>query len=125
LPQLAAETVTTYINRQSGKYTCSLLGPGKIAVTRFTTLREYGDRALLRAEPQTGRTHQIRLQLAFLGHSVLGDPLYGVGHTEDIPRTMLHAEQLTIIHPASKEELTIQAELFDDMRQLIGDAVIL
>ena len=124
MPQLAAETLTTYINRQAGKYTCSLQEPGKIAVTRFTTLQKYGDRALIRAEPQTGRTHQIRLQLAFLGHSVLGDPLYGAGHTEDIPRTMLHAEQLTIIHPVSKEELTIQAELFDDMRHLIGNAVI-
>jgi 23S rRNA pseudouridine1911/1915/1917 synthase len=124
IPQFDAETLTTYINRQAGKYTCSLVEPGKIAVSRFSTLRGYGDRALVRAEPQTGRTHQIRLQLAFLGHSILGDPLYGDGHTADILRTMLHAEQLTIIHPFSKEELTIQAELFDDMRHLIGDAVI-
>jgi len=124
IPQFDAETLTTYINRQAGKYACSLAGPGKIAVSRFATLQGYGDRALVRAEPQTGRTHQIRLQLAFLGHSILGDPLYGGGHTADIPRTMLHAEQLTIIHPVSKEELTVQAELFDDMRHLIGDAII-
>jgi 23S rRNA pseudouridine1911/1915/1917 synthase len=123
-PMFAAKAVMTYIGRQGGKYTCSLLGPGKSAITRFTTLREYDDWALIRAEPQTGRTHQIRLQLAFLGHPVLGDPLYGDGHTDNIPRTMLHAEKLIITHPVSGKELSVQAELFDDMRHLIGDTSI-
>ena len=125
VPQFNSETLITYINRQESRYTCSRSGPGKIAVTRFTTLQKYENKALLRAQPETGRTHQIRLQLSFLGHPVLGDPLYGAGHTADIPRTMLHADRLTIIHPVSKEELTIQAELFDDMRHLIGGTQIL
>lgn len=124
LPQFEETTFTSYIGREKGKYTCSLQGPGKIAVTSFTKLKEWGGKTLLRAVPQTGRTHQLRLQLAFLGYPVLGDPLYGEGHTEDIPRTMLHAENLTIIHPATKEELTIHAELFEDMLLLLAEAAI-
>jgi 23S rRNA pseudouridine1911/1915/1917 synthase len=114
-----AETVTTYISRQNGKYVCASGGPGKIAVTRFTTLEQDRDISLIRAEPQTGRTHQIRLQLTFLGHSILGDALYGAGPTEECGRTMLHAESLSIIHPALQKELCITADLFEDMQRVI------
>ncbi|MCX5896091.1 MAG: RluA family pseudouridine synthase [Proteobacteria bacterium] len=120
-PQFNTKEFTSYIGRQNGRYVCSLKGPGKIAVCQFTKLIERDKVTLIRAEPQTGRTHQIRLQLAFLGQPVLGDPLYGQGHTEMFTRTMLHAEQLSIIHPIHKKELIIRADLFEDMRRLIGD----
>jgi 23S rRNA pseudouridine1911/1915/1917 synthase len=114
-----AETVTTYISRQNGKYVCASGGPGKVAITRFTTLAQDGEISLIRAEPQTGRTHQIRLQLSFLGHPILGDALYGAGPTEECGRTMLHAESLSIIHPALQKELCITADLFEDMQRII------
>ena len=114
------ETVTTFISRQGGKYVCSLTGPGKVAITRFTTPQQQGGISVVRAEPQSGRTHQIRLQLSFLGHPILGDSLYGTGPTEECGRTMLHAESLSILHPALHEELCITAELFDDMRSLMS-----
>ena len=114
------ETVTTFISRQSGRYVCTLNGPGKIAITRFTTLEQHEGISVLRAEPQTGRTHQLRLQLAFRGHPILGDPLYGAGPAEHIHRTMLHAEALSIIHPVHKEELCIKAELFEDMARIMS-----
>ena len=114
------ETVTTFISRQSGRYVCTLNGPGKIAITRFTTLEQHEGISVVRAEPQTGRTHQLRLQLAFRGHPILGDPLYGAGPAEHIHRTMLHAEALSIIHPARKEELCFKAELFEDMARFMS-----
>jgi len=113
------ETVTTYISRQNGKYVCASGGPGKVAVTRFTTLAQQGDISLLRAEPQTGRTHQIRLQLSFLGHPILGDALYGAGPTEECGRTMLHAESLSILHPALHKELCITPASFEDMQRIM------
>jgi 23S rRNA pseudouridine1911/1915/1917 synthase len=76
---------------------------------------------VVRAEPQTGRTHQLRLQLAFQGHPILGDPLYGAGPAEHIHRTMLHAEALSITHPVRKEELCIKAELFEDMARIMRE----
>lgn len=114
-----AETVTTFISRENGKYRCSSSGPGKVAITRFTTIEQRAGMSLVRAEPQTGRTHQIRLQLSFLGHPILGDPLYGTGPTEQVQRTMLHAEALSIIHPAYGKELCITADLFEDMQRAI------
>jgi len=114
-----AETVTTYISRQNGNYVCAAGGPGKVAITRFTTLEQQGDISLIRAEPQTGRTHQIRLQLSFLGHPILGDALYGAGPAGECGRTMLHAESLTIMHPALKKELCITAGPFEDMQRII------
>jgi 23S rRNA pseudouridine1911/1915/1917 synthase len=113
------QALTSYISRRDSRYCCSETGPGKVARCRFTKLHERRDCTLLRAEPSTGRTHQIRLQLAFVGHPVLGDPLYGSGHTEQAPRTMLHAESLSITHPVHKKLLTVTADLFDDMQQLI------
>jgi 23S rRNA pseudouridine1911/1915/1917 synthase len=118
-PSCTEHTLTSYISRQDGKYRCSATGPGKIAFCHFTILQKRGDITLLRAEPRTGRTHQIRLQLACTGHPVLGDPLYGSGHTARVPRTMLHAESLSIMHPVHKRELAVTAELFQDMQQLI------
>ena len=115
-----AETVTTYISRQNGKYVCTLNGPGKIALTRFTTLQQHGWMSIVRAEPQTGRTHQLRLQLCFLGHPILGDALYGAGPTQDITRTMLHAEALSLFHPDRKEELCIRAAPYEDMQRFMS-----
>jgi 23S rRNA pseudouridine1911/1915/1917 synthase len=114
------ETATTFISRQGGNYTCSLSGPGKVAVTRFTTLQQQEGISIVRAEPESGRTHQIRLQLSFLGYPILGDPLYGAGPTGEYGRTMLHAESLSIVHPLSKKELCITAEPFEDMLRLLN-----
>jgi 23S rRNA pseudouridine1911/1915/1917 synthase len=118
-PTFDKKILTTYIRRQAGKYECSFKGPGKLAVCRFTNVLQGERFSLMRAEPTTGRTHQIRLQLAFLGLPVLGDSLYGSGRSEHFPRTMLHAERLSIIHPIYKKVLTVKAELFRDMKKII------
>ena len=77
----------------------------KAARTRYTTLETRGGRSLLEVELETGRRHQIRAHLAWLGHPVAGDPRYG----SDGPRMGLHALRLIVRHPAYGQLLTIEA----------------
>jgi tRNA pseudouridine32 synthase/23S rRNA pseudouridine746 synthase len=79
---------------------------GRPSQTSWRVLERLGDRARLDVEPITGRSHQIRLHLATLGHPILGDPLYGDDETPAdceaslAPRLLLHATLLTVAHPA-------------------------
>ncbi len=86
---------------------------GKHAVTHYETL-EYNDCfSLVRLFPKTGRTHQIRVHLQFLGTPVFGDTLYGfekMNRKQEAPRMMLHAHRLTFTHPFTKKEISLQAE---------------
>ncbi len=80
--------------------------PGaKQARTRYATLAVRGARALLEVEPDTGRRHQIRTHLAWLGHPIVGDPRYG----SDGPRMGLHALRLIVEHPRDGRELALEA----------------
>ena len=77
------------------------------ALTKYRVLRRFGHFTLVEAMPQTGRTHQIRVHLASLGHPVVGDTTYGapaklrLGESEEptLPRTFLHAAKLAFAHP--------------------------
>jgi len=85
------------------------------AVTHYRTLEAFGTRAaLLELKLETGRTHQIRVHLAHLGHPVLGDPTYGGGRARlsgiDVPRPMLHAARLAFAHPVTGAPLKFEAE---------------
>lgn len=91
-----------------------LLGGGTVKKmkTRVTVLQRGSDSALVQAEPLTGRTHQIRLHMAEIGHPLLGDARYGGPTTwrgEELPYHLLHAARLTIPHPRTSEPLTIEA----------------
>ncbi|MCC6556378.1 MAG: class I SAM-dependent methyltransferase [Polyangiaceae bacterium] len=81
-------------------------GPGPDAVTHYRLLDRRGDRALLELRPETGRTHQIRVQLAAAGVSVAGDRLYSGPAAE---RLLLHAAALSIAHPATGAPVTFRA----------------
>lgn len=69
---------------------------------------------LIECEPKTGRTHQIRVHLAYAGHPILGDDLYGITGPW-IGRHALHAAQLKVKHPSDSQELSINAPLPLDM----------
>lgn len=92
---------------------------GKDAETRFKIIQREQAWALVEALPQTGRTHQIRVHLAALGHPILGDVLYGAPPTDIIARPALHALSLTFTHPESGERLTFTAPYPQDFVRLL------
>ena len=86
--------------------------PGRWSETEFTVLRRFPERGpkgatLLEVRPKTGRTHQIRVQLAALGHPLVGDTTYDAA--EAGPRPLLHARKLTFFHPRTKKSLVFEA----------------
>ena len=91
---------------------------GKPARTHYRTERTDGRHSLLRLRLETGRTHQIRVHLAHLGHPLLGDDLYG-GSMDEITRHALHSARLTLTHPRTGEHLTIEAPLPMDMAHIV------
>jgi 23S rRNA pseudouridine1911/1915/1917 synthase len=92
------------------------------ATTRFELVEALPDRSLLRVELDTGRTHQIRVHLAAIGHPVVGDPLYGHGAELGLERQFLHASELRFTHPWTGEEIEVSAPLPDDLEAALGVA---
>ncbi|WP_120716293.1 RluA family pseudouridine synthase [Tsuneonella amylolytica] len=100
---------------------------GKHAVTHYRTLRPLGHAALVECRLETGRTHQVRVHLASIGHPLLGDPVYGRSPAPlrtmlaeiGFRRQALHAASLGFIHPVTGERLGFSAELPADMAELI------
>jgi 23S rRNA (cytosine1962-C5)-methyltransferase len=88
------------------------------AVTRFRVLRRKGDRALLELAPETGRTHQIRVQVAELGAAIAGDRMYGGAPA---PRLMLHAARLELRHPTSGEQLEVRAPVPAELERWLDE----
>ena len=83
----------------------------KDAVTHIRVLERYKDSTLIRCKLETGRTHQIRVHLIYIGHPVVNDPVYG--HKKLIDKDfgqMLHAEKLGFVHPTTKEYMEFTAE---------------
>ena len=83
---------------------------GKPSETRFRVLKQYPAAAWVEASPRTGRTHQIRVHAAAVGHPLLGDTLYGAQETAIIARPALHAYSLHFRHPLSHEAVTFTAQ---------------
>ena len=96
---------------------------GREAVSSYETLERFAEVSLVRVRIETGRTHQIRVHMAHLGHPVVGDLLYGRARKHRLPldpqRQMLHAVRLAFNHPATGKRLSFEAPLFDDMRRLL------
>lgn len=83
---------------------------GKEALTRFQVLERFGDYTLVALTLETGRTHQIRVHLAYIGHPVAGDEVYGPRKTLKGHGQFLHAKTLGFTHPRTGEILTFTAE---------------
>ena len=84
----------------------------RAAVTHWEVIARYGAYTHLRCRLETGRTHQIRVHMAYLGHPIAGDPLYGVKKPElGLTSQCLHARELTFVHPRTGEEMTLTCGL--------------
>lgn len=105
---------------------------GKPAVTHYRVAERFPSHTHVRCQLETGRTHQIRVHMAYVKHPLVGDPVYGgrfkmpAGATEALrealrtfPRQALHARRLRFDHPETGEQVSCQAELPDDMVQLL------
>lgn len=110
----------------------AVVASGKPAITHFRILQSFETYTHLRVQLETGRTHQIRVHMAHIGHPLLGDTLYGARlrlpkHAgeelktvlQDFRRQALHAAQLGLVHPVTGEYLQWQAPLPDDMQELL------
>jgi 23S rRNA pseudouridine1911/1915/1917 synthase len=101
---------------------------GRRAVTHYEVAETFGDASRLRVRIETGRTHQIRVHLAHIGHPVLGDRQYGgsgarlsqTAGRPAAPRQMLHAEALAFRHPRTGREMRVTAPLPRDMAEFLG-----
>ena len=83
---------------------------GKHAVTHYKVLRRIGYVTLVECQLETGRTHQIRVHMAYIGHPVAGDPLYGPRKTLKGHGQFLHAKTLGFTHPTTGELVEFTAE---------------
>ena len=85
---------------------------GKEAVTHFKVLKRYKDYTLLKVKIDTGRTHQIRVHMAEIGHHLVGDMVYSKGKNEfGVEGQMLHAQSLDFKHPITGKEMHLEAKL--------------
>jgi 23S rRNA pseudouridine1911/1915/1917 synthase len=97
---------------------------GKHARTHYEVVRNYpeSDVSLLSVALETGRTHQIRVHLAAIGHPVVGDLTYGATRKDiGAPRTFLHAARLTFVNPGTGEPMSVEAPLPPDLESVLDD----
>ncbi|MBM3654137.1 MAG: RNA pseudouridine synthase, partial [Alphaproteobacteria bacterium] len=105
---------------------------GREAITHWEKVEDYGVASLLRCQLETGRTHQIRVHMAHIGHPLIGDRTYGAGFktkvaklseharevVENLRRQALHAATLGFEHPITGEEMLFESELPTDLAGL-------
>lgn len=110
-------TVNAPIYRPDPNKTERAVGDGDEAVTHWTVSEELRDASFLEITTETGRTHQIRVHCAHIGHPLIGDTMYGGEETENLKRAALHCRSITLIHPVTQKEMTFTAPLPEDMKK--------
>lgn len=89
----------------------TVVSSGKYAITHANVLKRYSDFTFLECFLETGRTHQIRVHLKYIGYPILGDEVYGPRKSYGGYGQFLHAKELSFIHPTTKERVTFSCEL--------------
>jgi len=130
---VAGGTVDEAIGRHPTVRTRMAVHPtGKPAVTHYRVEERYRGHTLLAVRLETGRTHQIRVHMAYIRHPVFGDPVYGnrlrlpggaaqelIDVMRGFKRQALHAFRLGFVHPVTEEDMLFEAEIPDDMTELL------
>ncbi len=91
----------------------------KEAVTHFKVLERYKNSTLVECKLDTGRTHQIRVHMKYIGHSIVNDPVYGRGKNIDNYGQMLHARSLTFTHPVTKKVMSFNVEPDEEFKKIL------
>ena len=100
----------------------TVVADGRAAVTEYRVLERFEWQTYLEAEPQTGRTHQIRVHFAYIAHPVVGDRVYGYRKQRvGLDRQFLHAARLVFVHPVSGDVLDLVAPLPADLAAVLDD----
>ena len=115
-PREDSETVDKPIARhKNDRKRMAIVEGGREAITHYTVLKRYRGYTHMAFQLETGRTHQIRVHMASIGHPIIGDPVYGLkkDRFSDIGGQCLHAAELTLTHPKTGERMTFSAALPD------------
>lgn len=115
-------TVDAPIGRnKNGRQAMAIVDDGKDAVTHFNVLEHFKDYTLIECELETGRTHQIRVHMKYIGFPLVGDPKYGPKKTLDIGGQALHAGVIGFEHPVTHEYIERSSELPKEFKDLLED----
>ncbi|RKM61047.1 RluA family pseudouridine synthase [Butyrivibrio sp. CB08] len=115
-------TIDAPIGQEEGvRMIRKVIEDGKRAITHYKVVQQFEDYALVRLRLDTGRTHQIRVHMSYLGHPLLGDNLYGkeISDSHGMTRAALHAAHLEFKQPVTGKELSFEAQLPEDMKRLV------
>lgn len=95
---------------------------GSPSITHYEVLKEVENCGIkfsvVKCKLETGRTHQIRVHMSYIGHPLLGDDLYG-GNTNLISRQALHSYKISFVHPIMKQNVTFQTDITKDLKKLL------
>ena len=115
-------TVDAPIGRHpTRRTTMAVVASGKAARTHYEVVERFGDATLLRCRLETGRTHQIRVHLASIGHALVGDPAYGRRGAIAFGRQALHAAKLSLVHPVTGAARSWTSPLPADFAALLAE----
>ena len=94
---------------------------GQNAITHFEVIKEFEDYSLVECKLETGRTHQIRVHMAHIGHPLLGDSLYNINSDVNmlINRQALHSYKMEFMNPVTNNKISLEADIPEDIKKLI------
>lgn len=116
-------TINAPIGQEEGvRMIRKVMPEGKEAITHYKVEAEFEGYSLVRLHLDTGRTHQIRVHMSYIGHPLLGDNLYGkeIKDSHGMTRAALHAAHLEFVQPITGEELKFDADFPEDMKRLVN-----